>query len=123
MQKKTIYITAIASALIAGVFLQIVTDDSLFSLWDIPIVVFSLFLVFAWYCADTNQRGIKRNIWGNCALVCVSVIALPYYLIKSRGWKKGLLGSLVFFLINIAWSLLESLGAEIAFQISALLAV
>jgi len=109
--KKSIYIAALISAPICGIFVELVADDILFSIWDIPAALFSLFLLFAWYRLDTNLLGLKRRIWGNSAFVYFTVIAMPVYLLKTRGWLKGIKASMIFFVVMLLWSLLEGLGA------------
>ena len=46
-------------------------------------LVFSA-LIFAWYLADTQQRGYTRTALLNIAIILVSVVAVPYYLLRSR---------------------------------------
>ena len=46
-------------------------------------IVFSL-LVFWWYWADSNSRSFRRSPLLNVAVVAVGVVAIPYYLLRSR---------------------------------------
>ena len=41
-------------------------------------------MIFAWYLADTQQRGYTRTALLNIAIILVSVVAVPYYLLRSR---------------------------------------
>lgn len=120
MHKKALYIIALLTAPLCGALVAVMAGDAVFSIWDVPVALFSLLLVFAWYRLDTDSYGLKRHIWGNCAFVTITVIALPIYLFKTRGFLKGLGGSLFFFALNIAWTVLEALGSGTVFLIESL---
>ena len=45
---------------------------------------------FAWFRADSLQRSFRRSPALDVAFVGLTLIVLPYYLIKSRGIKVGL---------------------------------
>lgn len=109
--KKQLYLIALISAPALGALVQAMAGDALFSIRDFPSALLSVLLVFAWYRLDTNARGIERHIRGNCVFVCFTVLALPVYLFKTRGWLQGAKATLIFFALMIAWSLLEELGA------------
>jgi hypothetical protein len=51
------------------------------------------FIMFAWFCDDSWRRCYKRSAVLNTAFVSLTIIVLPYYLIKSRGVKKGVLAT------------------------------
>ena len=109
--KKQLYIIAFVIAPVLGAFAQLMAGEALFSIWDFPAALIFVLLLFIWYRLDTNERGLQRHIWGNCAFVYLTAIAMPVYLFKSRGWKKGIKTTLVFFTLLLFWSLLEGLGA------------
>jgi hypothetical protein len=46
---------------------------------------------FAWFRADSFQRSFRRSVTLDIAFVGITIIVLPYYLIKSRGPKAGLM--------------------------------
>jgi hypothetical protein len=44
---------------------------------------------FMWFRADAMQRSFHRSAGLNVAFVGLTIIVLPYYLIRSRGPKSG----------------------------------
>ncbi|MBP8267135.1 MAG: hypothetical protein KAX47_11330 [Zoogloea sp.] len=52
--------------------------------WLISSSLLAMGIVFAWYHFDSNARGYPRSRWLNISMVMVSLLALPYYLIRSR---------------------------------------
>jgi peptidoglycan/LPS O-acetylase OafA/YrhL len=48
-------------------------------------------LLFYWYRRDARERGYRTS-WGlNTAMVLITAIALPWYLVRSRvgAWRRG----------------------------------
>jgi hypothetical protein len=46
---------------------------------------------FMWFRADAMQRSFHRSARLNVAFVGLTILVLPYYLIRSRGPKAGLI--------------------------------
>jgi hypothetical protein len=61
---------------------------------------------FTWFRADSFQRSFRRSPTLDVAFVGLTLLVLPYYLIKSRGLKGGLLaiaaGLSIYFLSAVA---------------------
>ena len=54
------------------------------------LLIFSMaLLIFLWYRFDSDQRGYPRTPMLNFAMIMVAAIAMPYYLIRSRGPEQG----------------------------------
>jgi hypothetical protein len=49
----------------------------------LSMLVFS-YLGFYWYRLDSDARGYRRNRWLNTGIVGLTVLAIPYYLARSR---------------------------------------
>jgi hypothetical protein len=62
-------------------------DD--FSTYAIVDTVISLVLIFWWYHADKAERGYRAGKLMNAGMLVMVVIAMPIYLVRSRGWKRG----------------------------------
>ncbi|MFZ6846220.1 hypothetical protein [Undibacterium sp. RuTC16W] len=45
------------------------------------------YFIVAWYHFDTIARGYRRSTYLNAGMIFLSVVALPYYLLRSR--NKG----------------------------------
>jgi hypothetical protein len=48
-----------------------------------------VFLVYLGYRFDAEERGFQRTPWMNVAMIAVNWIAVPYYLLRSRGLEQG----------------------------------
>lgn len=63
-------------------------------------VVLSLAIVFVWFLMDERARKYKASIVLKVVMPLLTVVALPYYLLRSRGWGGGVkalvLSALVF---------------------------
>ena len=46
---------------------------------------------FVWFRADSLQRSFRRSSTLNIAFVGLTLLVLPYYLIRTRGMKAGLM--------------------------------
>jgi len=47
-------------------------------------------IIFYWYVLDSNARGYHRSKWLNIGVVALAVVAVPYYLVRSRpAGQKG----------------------------------
>ena len=46
---------------------------------------------FAWFRADSFQRSFRRSVTLDIAFVGLTMLVLPYYLVKSRGLKAGIM--------------------------------
>lgn len=55
--------------------------------WHFGSTFLALGLIFAWYHMDSVQRSYKRSMLLNVGVVALAVVALPYYVIRSR--KRG----------------------------------
>ena len=79
----------------------------------------TVFLIYWWYVLDKRERQFPAGMVQNVGIIFLSPIALPVYLIRSRGWGKGLvatLGAVVMFLVmGSAMYLGELMGRQIAF--------
>jgi hypothetical protein len=45
---------------------------------------------FKWFRADSSRRSFRRSSTLNIAFVGLTLLVLPYYLIRTRGMKVGL---------------------------------
>jgi hypothetical protein len=52
--------------------------------WSMALTLTFSFLCFAWYRHDSDARHFARSRWLNTGVVVLSVIAMPYYLVRSR---------------------------------------
>jgi len=70
----------------------------------------ALFLIFLWYRLDSDSREFKRPPLLSIAVVGVTILALPYYLYRTRGFRQGTLATLVVVMTSIGYSSLGYVG-------------
>ena len=67
---------------------------------EVILVLLFALATFAWFRADAIQRSYRRSPILNVAVFGIAALALPYYFVRSRGWKRGamaILGALGIF--------------------------
>ena len=52
-------------------------------------------LIFWWYHADKRSRGYAAGPLMNGGVIVAAIVALPIYFVRSRGWKRGGLATLL----------------------------
>jgi hypothetical protein len=57
------------------------------------------FIMFAWFIADADDIRHKPSYGLKLAIVSLSFLAIPYYLIRYKGWGRALLSMTRFVLI------------------------
>jgi hypothetical protein len=60
-------------------------------------------LTFLWFWIDSEARSFKRSLLLNVAIVGLAFVAVPYYLIRSRGEGERLIAiaKLIFFVVTL----------------------
>ncbi len=64
-----------------------------FSPFDLVATFVSVALIFWWYHADRGERSYAAGPLMNVGVVAASVLALPIYFVRSRGWKTGIIAT------------------------------
>jgi len=67
-----------------------------FGRWAIGETLVSLALVFWWYHQDKAEHGYRAGPLMNGGMLLLAIVAMPVYLVRTRGWKRGA--------IAIAWA-------------------
>ena len=109
-QKVTVLLALMVTSFLVGIFGQYYYPGVKFSpvdLWTLPLFPA---LLFAWYRIDSNQKAYRRTPWLDIAVVGISAIALPYYLFRTRGFKGGLVATVVSVLLILCSAFLTMLG-------------
>ena len=78
---------------------------------DTILVVLFALATFAWFRADAIQRSYRRSPFLNVAVFGLAAVALPYYFVRSRGWKRGIIAFLWAIGVFVAVSLISGLSA------------
>jgi hypothetical protein len=66
---------------------------------------------FTWYRADSFQRSFRRSSIFDIAFAGVTALVLPYYLIRSRGLRAGLMAIGAALSIYVAYLIAIVMGA------------
>lgn len=74
------------------------------------MIAFSV-LIFAWYRFDSDIRGYKRSPLLNVSVVAIGILAVPYYLVRSRERGERLKAVIYFIGYIAAFLVTLSLGA------------
>jgi hypothetical protein len=74
-------------------------------------------LIFLWYRLDAAEVGYRRSAWLDIGVVGIAIVALPYYLVRSRGAKKGIVGVGALLLMYVASVLLSWFGSYLAYYV------
>jgi hypothetical protein len=57
--------------------------------YDIAGTVLSLLPLYWWYHVDKAEHHYRAGALMNVGIGLVAVVALPIYLVRSRGWRRG----------------------------------
>lgn len=77
---------------------------------ELGLVFAMITLIYLWYRIDADQHGFQRSVFMNISIVMVAAIAVPYYLIRSRGWQHGQIAVLKAVLVFLGSIALSALG-------------
>ncbi|MEM6998753.1 MAG: hypothetical protein AAF419_02815, partial [Pseudomonadota bacterium] len=78
-------------------------NQSSYLLYGSFITITTYFIIFAWYYYDSDIRGYKRTHLLNIFIIAVSIFSIPYYLYKTRGFKKGSIKTFLFLLLLFSY--------------------
>ena len=109
---KTVYFVGAALALgfVDGATAMFMYPGQVLAPSSFAIGIVALFITFAWYRMDSDSRAYKRSLLSSAAIIGLGIFALPYYLFRTRGFRRGALATLIFLLITIGYSVLGYLG-------------
>ena len=112
VQRKNLVLLALALiSFLMGIFGQYFYPGIDLPKSDIPFLLFSLFLIFYWYHLDAIEHKYRRSVLLNISVIFITFLALPYYLFRSRGFNKGFIATIGFFVLAALSSLL-TLGGQ-----------
>ena len=94
--KTTVLILIVVLSLLTGIATEYFFPGDVQSPADLAFVIGFSALLFTWYLIDTKQLAYKRSAFLDVAVFGLALFALPYYLIRSRGVKGGLVATALF---------------------------
>lgn len=76
----------------------------------IVFMIANAFLAFLWFRLDSDQRSYRRTPFLTAAVVGVWIVAIPYYLFRTRGIRSGAIGVLVLVLLLFGYGVMALIG-------------
>ncbi|HUQ24907.1 MAG TPA: hypothetical protein VM140_04495 [Burkholderiales bacterium] len=112
MPSKVIALSLLAFVSFTGPFLEIlVTGHSEpYGKWELTETFIGLVLIFWWYHVDKAEHAYRAGPLMNGGMLLAVVVAMPIYLVRSRGWKRGGRATVVALAILAALFALEEAG-------------
>jgi hypothetical protein len=112
LRSKNISLALLALVSFLGPFLEVVLTGRVdsFGKWEIGETLIALVLVFWWYHVDKAEHGYRAGPLMNGGMLLVLAIAMPIYLVRSRGWKRGALAVAIAIAIGLVSFGLGELG-------------
>jgi hypothetical protein len=109
---KTIALILLGVVSLVAPFVEMVVTGQVepLSKFDLAATVIELPLIFWWYHVDKREHGYRAGPLMNAGIIAVCVVALPIYLIRSRGWKRGIIATLLAGVVLAATFALAELG-------------
>lgn len=73
------------------------------------------YAIFAWYCRDTDARGIRRSRGGNLFVILLAPLAVPVYLLRRASGQRwrALLRMALFLLLFFVVEMLGMIAGEL----------
>jgi peptidoglycan/LPS O-acetylase OafA/YrhL len=84
--------------------------------WHLSATLALSLLIFGWYYFDSESRSYPRSTLLNIAVLGVAIVAIPYYLARSRekGKRlKAIIGLLGFCVLSIVFAALGQVLGDI----------
>jgi hypothetical protein len=75
--------------------------------------VISLVPIFWWYHIDKQERNYRAGPLMNGGMIAVTIVAMPIYFVRTRGWKHGGIAILIAALIFAVTLGLNEIGERI----------
>jgi hypothetical protein len=82
---------------LVGPFIEMVVSGQVEALsrFDLATTIVSIPLIFWWYHVDKREHNYQAGPLMNGGIVAVAVVALPIYFVRTRGWKRGAVATLL----------------------------
>lgn len=103
------------TAFLDGSVGQYLDPGAPFPVSSIPLMLIAVTLSFMWYYIDSEQIEYRRGKFLNIGIIALGIIAFPYYFFRSRGFRRGLIFTVLFIAVVIAWSALQTFGVYMVY--------
>lgn len=115
MRSKLIALALLGVVSFAGPFAEGLITGSVepYGTWALGETFVALVLIFCWYHVDKAEHGYRAGPLMNGGMLLAAVVAMPVYLVRSRGWKRGARATTVAAVILAALFALEEAGERL----------
>jgi hypothetical protein len=103
-------LTSLALGFVDGAIAYFLFPGQMFAPSSFVISIVALVVIFMWYRSDSDNRAFRRTPVLSIGVVGLPIVALPYYLFRTRGFRHGALATLVVILVAIGYSAMGYLG-------------
>ena len=107
---KFYILASLALGFVDGAVARLLYPGQMFAPSSFAISMAGLFVIFMWYRADSDNRTFRRTPLLSLGVVGLPIVAIPYYLFRTRGFRHGALSTLVVLLVAIGYSAMGYLG-------------
>lgn len=108
--KRIVLLLLMLSALVDGATHQLTAPGQIFGPSDMVFTVVATLLIFLWYCFDSDEKAYRRTPFLSVGVVALSIVALPYYFFRSRGFARGSIAVGLFTLCCAGYIVLQRIG-------------
>jgi len=121
-QKRNLLVLLLLTFFIEGVVLFFVENDARFGTVNyFGHLAVSLTLVVRWCYLDSLQNNYKISKKMTLLIVCLNLVGMPIYFIKSRGLKKGIKSIFLYVLFLILNMIICGIGYAFSLNIENLI--
>jgi hypothetical protein len=94
---KTIALILLGVVSLVGPFVELLATGRVEALskFDLATTIVSIPLIFWWYHVDKREHDYQAGPLMNGGILAVAVVALPIYFVRTRGWKRGAVATLL----------------------------
>jgi hypothetical protein len=94
---KTIALALLGVVSLVGPFVEMLATGRVEALskFDLATTIVSLPLIFWWYHVDKREHDYQAGPLMNGGVLAVAIVALPIYFVRTRGWKRGAVATLL----------------------------
>jgi hypothetical protein len=94
---KTVALILLGVVSLVGPFVEMVTTGQVEALskFDLATTIVSIPLIFWWYHVDKREHDYRAGPLMNGGILAIAIVALPIYFVRTRGWKRGAVATLL----------------------------
>ena len=90
------------SGFIGGVLTQVYSPVGRVTKLDLAVMLIGLGCIFCWFRFDSDERNYRRSPILSIMMIALAILAMPYYLFRTRGIGKGIVATLIFLCCMLA---------------------